>query len=175
VADTLREAELDAFMGRLANGDRAAFAPLYGALRPRALRLARARLGADKAEDVAQAALLKVFARASEFEPGRPCLPWFYAIVVNEVRGLSRGCRSTVEPKESDWVDTNDGETQLAARELERALELAVDGLDETSAQAVAAMLGRIPRPALSPQTLRKRLSRAYGRLRFLLGEHDGS
>jgi hypothetical protein len=69
----------------------------------------------------------------------------------------------------------NDGETQLAARELERALELALDSLDETSANAVAAMLGRIPRPTVRPETFRKRLSRAYGKLRLLLGEHDGS
>ena len=73
--DVLRETDLDALMGRLASGERAAFVPLYGALWPRALRLARARLGADGAADVAQSALLKVFARASEFVPGRPCLP----------------------------------------------------------------------------------------------------
>jgi RNA polymerase sigma-70 factor, ECF subfamily len=173
--DTLREAELDALMGRLANGDRSAFEPLYRALRPRALRLARARLGEDAAPDVAQTALLKVFARASEFVPGRPCLPWFYAIVANEIRGARRGLRATSEPRESDWVDSEDGETQLAARELERALELAIDHLDETSANAVAAMLGRVPRPVVSPETFRKRLSRAYGRLRLLLGDRDGS
>jgi RNA polymerase sigma factor (sigma-70 family) len=162
-------------MARLSNGERAAFEPLYGALRPRAIRLARARLGEDLAPDVAQSALLKVFARASEFTPGRPCLPWFYAVVVNEIRGARRGQHANEEPKESDWVDTNDGETELAARELERALELAIESLDETSANAVAAMLGRVARPAVSPETFRKRLSRAYGRLRLLLGERDGS
>src|SRR5271169_2868791 len=60
------EAELDTLMDRLADGDRAAFDPLYTALRPRAVRLARARLGDAHAEDVAQAVLLRVFARASE-------------------------------------------------------------------------------------------------------------
>ncbi len=162
-------------MGRLANGDRSAFEPLYGALRPRALRLARAQLGAHAAADVAQNALLKVFARASAFTPGRPCLPWFYAILANEIRATRRATRATSEPKESDRVDENDGESQLAAREIERALDLAVESLDETSANAVAAMLGRVPRPNVSPQTFRKRLSRAYCRLRLLLGDHDGS
>jgi len=173
--ETLREADLDALMARLANGDRTAFEALYGALQPRALRLARARLGEDLAPDVAQAALLKVFARASEFVPGRPCLPWFYAVVANEIRGARRRVRATREPKDEDWVDVNDGESQLAARELERALELALDSLDETSANAVAAMLGRVPRPTVRAETFRKRLSRAYGKLRLLLGEHDGS
>ena len=173
--ESLREADLDALMSRLSRGDRSAFEPLYGALRPRALRLARARLGVDAAPDVAQAAMLKVFARASDFTPGRPCLPWFYAVVANEIRAGRRGIHETREPQASDWVDENDGETQLAARELERALELAVDSLDETSANAVAAMLGRGPRPRVTAQTFRKRLSRAYCRLRLLLGDHDGS
>ncbi len=162
-------------MGRLANGDRSAFGPLFEALRPRALRLASARLTADLAPDVAQTAMLKVFARASEFTPGKPCLPWFYAVVANEIRAARRGRPTFREPEESDWVDPNDSESLLAARELERALELAVDSLDETSADAVAALLGRAPRPNVTPQTFRKRLSRAYGRLRLLLGDHDGS
>lgn len=173
--DTLREAELDALMGRLAHGDRAAFAPLYAALRPRALRLARARLAPDLAPDVAQSALLRVFARASEFVPGRPCLPWFYAVVANEIRSARRAPRACEEPRDDALIDQGDAETQLAARELERALALAIDSLDDASAEAVAAMLGKVPRPAVSPETFRKRLSRAYGRLRLLLGEHDGS
>jgi RNA polymerase sigma-70 factor (ECF subfamily) len=173
--DTLREAELDALMGRLAHGERAAFAPLYTALRPRAIRLARARLGPHVAADVAQSALLKVFARASEFVPGRPCLPWFYAVVANEIRSARRVRHGDEEPRDDALVDRDDGETQLAARELERALSLAIDSLDDASAEAVAAMLGRVPRPLVSAETFRKRLSRAYGRLRLLLGEHDGS
>jgi RNA polymerase sigma factor (sigma-70 family) len=168
-------------MGRLAGGERAAFDPLYAALAPRALRLARTRLGASgaaDAPDVAQTALLKVFARASEFTPGRPCLPWFYAVVANEIRSARRKSR-TVDaehaPELVDESDTGGAEGELVARELERALELALADLDETSANAVSAMLGRAPRPAVSPQAFRKRLSRAYEKLRLLLGEHLGS
>ena len=85
-----READLDAWMSRLASGDRSAFEPLYAALRLRARRFALMRVGDEAADDVTQAALLKVFARASEFTPGKPCLPWFYAIVVNEIRAARR-------------------------------------------------------------------------------------
>jgi RNA polymerase sigma-70 factor (ECF subfamily) len=73
----IREVDLDAAMARLAGGDRSAFEALYTALRPRAIRLAEMRVGAANAHDVAQTALLNVFARASEFSPGRPCLPWW--------------------------------------------------------------------------------------------------
>ena len=67
-------------MARLADGEREAFDPLFRDLHPRALRFARARLGPDLAQDAAQAALVKVFARASEFTPGAAVLPWFYAV-----------------------------------------------------------------------------------------------
>ena len=174
----MREAELDALMGRLASGDRAAFGPLYAALRPRAVRLVRMQLGEADAADVAQAALLNVFSRASEFTAGRPCLPWFYAIVANEVQACRRrGARLVLDAHATGAVvdDDDDAETKYVARELERALELAVDALDEPAANVIRAMLGRAPLPAMSPATFRKRVSRAYAKLRILLGGHDAS
>jgi len=174
--EPLREAELDPLMGRLARGDRAAFDPLYVALRPRALRLAEARLGKAHAQDVAQSALLKVFSRASDFLPGRPCLPWFYAIVANEIRAAKRTIARWVpdDGASEHLVDeAEDVEHQLVTRELERALELAVDALDDDGANAIRAMLGRAPIPDIHAGTFRKRVSRAYAKLRLLLGGHD--
>ena len=174
--EPLREAELDPLMGRLARGDRAAFDALYVALRPRALRLAEARLGQAQAADVAQSALLKVFARASDFLPGRPCLPWFYAIVANEIRAAKRRTARLVsdDGASEDLVDDGENaEHQLVAKELERALELAVDSLDDDGANAIRAMLGRAPIPNINAVTLRKLVSRAYAKLRLLLGGHD--
>ena len=170
------EATLDALMARLARGDRAAFEPLYLALQPRALRLATARVGASSAADVAQSALLRVFSRASEFEPGRPCLPWFYAIVGNEIRTAQRGAARYVlelAPSQEPLDEARDAESKLVTRELERALQLAIDSLDAESANAVRAMLGLAPMPELQPATFRKRVSRAYAKLRLLLGGHD--
>ena len=164
-----READLDELMARLANGDRSAFEPLYAALRPRALRVA--------SPDVAQAALLKVFANASEFEAGRPCLPWFYAVVANELRAARRReARDIPMPIADDaLVHDDNGEKALAARELERALELAIDALDPDSANAINSLLGRAPLPDIAAPTFRKRVSRAYAKLRVLLGGHDAS
>lgn len=172
-----REAELDAWMNRLAGGDRTAFDPLYAALRPRAHALAARRLTRPLADDVAQSALLRVFARASEFTPGRPCLPWFYAIVANEIRSAHRReARSTTMEISPDTIaDAEDAEAQMIEREAERALELAVESLDADSAGAIAAVLGRSPPPDIAPATLRKRVSRAYAKLRLLLGGHDAT
>jgi DNA-directed RNA polymerase specialized sigma24 family protein len=172
-----RERDLDALMARLSCGDRSAFDPLYEALRPRAVRLARARLDEGSAADVAQAALLNVFARASEFTAGRPCLPWFYAIVANEIQARRRRDGPLVggeRPPDEQPAEGHDPEVQLMERELERAMEVAVDALDVQSANAVRAMLGREPMPDVAAATFRKRLSRAYARLRALLGGDHG-
>ena len=172
----MNEAALDALMERLARGDRSAFDPLFVELQPRALRLAQARLGATTAADVAQAALLRVFSRASAFEPGRPCLPWFYAIVANEIRSVKRGSARYVLDSNADQDlidDAPSAEAELVTRELERALQLAIDSLDAEAANALAAMLGRAPMPDLQPATFRKRVSRAYAKLRLIFGGHD--
>lgn len=172
-----REAELDALMSRLARGDRAAFDPLYAALRPRALRLASSRLGAERAADVAQSAMMKVFAAASEFDPTRPCLPWFYALVTNEIRAAARRDARLVprEIGEDTLVDERDAETELVERELSRAVDVALASLDTEAAAAIHAFLGRGPLPDVAPPAFRKRVSRAYAKLRLLLGGHDAS
>ena len=172
-----READLDAWMNRLAGGDRSAFEPLYVALRVRAFRFARMRVGEEVAADVTQAALLNVFARASEFTPGKPCLPWFYAIVVNEIRSAERKVARHVpsEIREDALVASDDAESLMIERELGRALELAVESLDEDAANTISAVLGRAPMPACAPATFRKRVSRAYAKLRLILGVNDAT
>lgn len=175
-----READLDGLMAGLARGDRSAFAPLYEALRPRAQRLVAMRLGPAAAQDVAQAALMNLFAHASDFEPGRPCLPWFYAIVANEIRAARRSDARVVVSDGDAFAELSDdadadAEAQLLARELARAVEVAIDSLDVESANAIHALLGRAPLPPIPAATFRKRVSRAYSKLRLLLGGNDAS
>jgi len=176
----IREAELDVLMSRLSRGDRDAFDRLYAGLAPRALRAARLRVGAVEAHDVAQQVLERVFARASDFTPGRPCLPWFYAIVHHELQASRRrGARLVLDETAAvNVVATGtdaDPEGALLQRELERALASAIEELDADAAAAIGALLGRTPTPEVKPATLRKRLSRAYVKLRLLLrGDHVG-
>jgi RNA polymerase sigma factor (sigma-70 family) len=162
-------------MSRLADGDRSAFEPLYEALRPRAVRLARQRIGDAEADDVAQAALLKVFSRASDFTPGRACLPWFYAIVVNEIHAARRrNARLVLEESASAGqpADELSAEEQLVRHELTEALGASIRNLDDDAAEAIRGVLGRHiePQPRAPSATMRKRVSRAYAKLRLLLG-----
>jgi RNA polymerase sigma-70 factor, ECF subfamily len=172
------EAEIDRWMEQLRDGEREAFAPLYRALHPRAVRFARARV-ADGAEDVAQEALCRVFSRAAEFMSGRPALPWFYAILANEVRGHVRRQRASGgdgQVLEDAWQGApDDPERLLLEQELSRALDRAIASLDGASAEVIRAVLGKAPRPAIDAAAFRKRVSRAYARLRVLLGGTNGS
>jgi RNA polymerase sigma-70 factor (ECF subfamily) len=175
------EDELDRLMAALAQGERAAFDPLFRALYPRALRFARARVGPDQAADAAQSALARVFARAVDFTPGSPVLPWFYAIVANEARALARrGARPVLDGERAAvaeaWASApEDPERVLLDGELRRALDRAIEALDETSAGTIAALLGRSARPEIAAPAFRKRVSRAVARLRLLLGGPDGT
>jgi RNA polymerase sigma-70 factor (ECF subfamily) len=167
------EAELDALMARLADGERAAFEPLFRALHPRAFRLARARTGDEaRAADVAQGALVALFARASEYDPGRAVLPWFYGIVSNELRSMRRKDARHAQDERAlgELIAEGDPELELIVRELRAALETAVAALDAKSAESIAALLGAGDRPRVAAPVFRKRVSRAYARLRVLLG-----
>ena len=55
-------------------------------------------------------------------------------------------------------------------RELRAALAAAVEALDPSSAEAIAILLGEKPRPRITEAAFRKRVSRAYAKLRMLLG-----
>jgi RNA polymerase sigma-70 factor (ECF subfamily) len=168
------EDQLDALMARLAVGERDAFDPLFRAVYPRALRLARVKLPEDQATDAAQSILMRVFARASDFEPGKPVLPWFYAIASNELRTLTRrnAALATRHAKGHDGdalVAPDDPERALLEGELRGCLDRAIASLDDASAEAIRCILDERHRPAVAAATFRKRVSRAYARLRILL------
>jgi RNA polymerase sigma factor (sigma-70 family) len=168
---TLAERDLDRLMGRLADGDREAFDPLFRALWPRALAAASRWLEPSAASDAAQATMMKLFAGAAGFRQGSPLLPWFYAIAANEIRALVRRTKNHVEVDEQ-LSGGDDPERIAIDRELRTALAQAVESLDAPAAEAIAAILGEGERPRIDDAAFRKRVSRAYAKLRILLGGH---
>ena len=171
----LAEAELDRLMARLSLGDRAAFDAIYAELSPRALRYALARLPRADAEDAAQNALTKIFSRASEFTPGRAALPWFYAVLLNEIRAVlrKRGREVAWDALLDPPSDAVDAEARLEGMQVHARLGEAIDMLDAPSRAAVMERLGDTPMPTTGSAALRKRLSRTYSRLRLLMGVAD--
>ena len=59
-------------------------------------------------------------------------------------------------------------------RELRAAVARALEALDGPAAEAIAALLGEAERPPIDDAAYRKRVSRAYAKLRILLGGHGG-
>ncbi len=168
------EADLNGLMDRLADGDRSAFTPLFEALYPRALTVARRRLDDAHAEDAAQRTMTAVFARAIEFTPGRPMLPWFYAIAANETHSVARKVRLAAMREAPATAASlvpaeDDPEGALSLAEMRALLREAVAALDPLSAAAIEGQLDGVSDGPRSP-AMRKRVSRAYARLRSLLG-----
>jgi RNA polymerase sigma-70 factor (ECF subfamily) len=172
------EPDLEALMLRLADGDRAAFEPLYAALWPIVRRLTeRMLLGAPEAEDAAQEAMMKVFARASMFEPGRDARAWVLGVAAYECKTLRQKQRRRREQAQSGAEERAlepSPEAQAIARELEAAATEVLGALRPADLATLRAVMDG-ERPDLPAATFRKRLERAIARLRSAWSSRHGT
>lgn len=156
---------------RLAEGDRSVFPFVFDALWPRILRFVeRAMPGRAEAEDLAQQALLKLFARIAEFDTSRDGVAWAFGIVAYEIRTLrrqeQRRRESPHDAAAGRAADLSQSPEALAVLEdLTRALTAALGQLSTADREVLLADdTGEISAP--SPSALRKRRQRALERLR---------
>ena len=153
----------------LARGERAAFGPLFRRLWPLLRGFARRFLSAEEADDVAQEALLRIFRRASEFDPGRDALAWVLGVVAWQVRThrtkALRRREETADSLPEREASAASPEEEAAAAELTAALERALAELSPDDAATLLAY-ARGDRPDLPGATFRKRVERALSRLR---------
>jgi RNA polymerase sigma-70 factor, ECF subfamily len=153
----------------LARGERAAFDPLFRRLWPLLRGFARRFLSSEEADDAAQEALLRIFRRASEFDPGRDALAWVLGVVAWQVRThRTKARRRREEPAEAlpeRETSAASPEEEAAAAELAAALDRALAELSPDDAATLIAY-ARGERPALPGATFRKRVERALDRLR---------
>lgn len=164
-------AQVRQWLIRLADGDRSAFDPLFAALWPLLSRVATRLLphSAD-AEDAAQQALLRVFARAGAFDRRRDALPWILGILVWECRTLRRRAQRRREQRLPDGealaalAAVDSAESAVVERDLLAAVEEALGTLPAGDREAILAAVRDGPRPAGA--AFRKRLERARRRLR---------
>lgn len=166
--------ELDGLFARVADGDRAAFGLVFGALYPRVHAVcARITGNSADADDASQATMVKLFEQAHRYEPGRSALGWALALAVWEARTVSRanqrrGARNSSELALERLEDLGrPADDLLAEHELEQLLEGAIADLSPTQQAAVQATLrGFIPADAAGAATLRKQRQRAVLQLR---------
>jgi RNA polymerase sigma-70 factor (ECF subfamily) len=168
---------LQVLMVRLADGDRAAFEPIYEALWPVVRRFAERTLaGSPDAEDAAQVAFMKIFSRVSEFDPGRDAVTWVLGVAAHECRTFrqkqrrrredpaSAGERQASEPSPEDAV---------LVRDLHAAIREVLGDLTAGDALTLRAVLDERP-PAVGAATFRKRVERALTRLRTAWSSRHG-
>ncbi len=131
-------------------------------------------------DDVAQEALLRIFARASEFDGDRDVLPWALGIVAYECRTLRRRVERRREylgarevPEFAEIAPTPEG--ALVERELEAAAMEVLGTLHPRDVATILVATRDAERPPIPGATFRKRLERATGRLRFAWRAKHGS
>ncbi len=162
-----QSADLDALMARLADGDRSAFDPVFRRLWPAVHRMCSAlTISAADADDAAQQAMEKILMRASDYEPGRPALPWALAIAGWECRTLGRQrTRRREVDGQPEHAAEDLPEEELTQRDLVQA---ALGAMNQLSAADRETLLATFWEQAtdVAGATLRKRRERALTRLR---------
>lgn len=160
-------------MAALADGRRAAFAPLYAALWPLLRDFCRRALAHDAdGDDAAQQALLRLFARAVEYDDSRDAVAWAIGIASWECRTSRRRVHRRREDElalDAPLRDgTADAETEVVGRDLMEAAGELLGTLRPDDVTTITAALDGNPdgRAGLAPATFRKRLERALARLR---------
>jgi RNA polymerase sigma-70 factor (ECF subfamily) len=179
--DRAERAELQHWMTLLADGDRSAFHPVFARLWPLVRgfvsRQVARELGPAEAEDVAQLALLKLFERATEFNPQLDALSWALGVAAYEARSARRRAgrrREDVVPLDALADDRPTPEEHALCADLESAASALIGTLRPADAEALAALAsGR--RPAVPGATFRKRLERAMARVRAAWKAKHGS
>jgi RNA polymerase sigma-70 factor, ECF subfamily len=166
--DAERRRQIQAWMFRFAEGERAAFQPLFDALWPVMLAFTSRTLDriAD-AEDAAQQAMLKVFLRIADFDRSRDGVSWALGIAGYEVmtvrkqRSRRREAVGGLDRLEQEGADV---EKRMIGDELREAVLALVGELPERDRAALAyAFTGAAPP---TDETSRKRRFRAIERLR---------
>lgn len=164
-------------MARLADGDRDAFAPLFDRLWPVVRAFAGRVLGHDaEADDVAQRALVSVFARASEYDPVRDGLAWALGIAGWECRTSRRRAQRRRETGEDIELRSPmpSPEDAMITADILAAFD-AVAGTLAPEDRAALGLADGDDEPELAPAALRKRRQRALVRLRHAWSRLHGS
>lgn len=164
-------------IGRVRDGDTAAYAVLVRRHAPIAMRTA-ALLGAGRdSEDVVQEAWVKAYRSLGSFRPDRPFRPWLLRIVANEARNAHRSSTRRIGREDRSArlspAVLVDPSAEVVDRDAKERLLAAVDALPDKLGRVVvcrflldldeadtAVVLG-VPRG-----TVKSRLSRGLARLR---------
>jgi RNA polymerase sigma factor (sigma-70 family) len=163
-----RRDDVTAWLTRLADGERAAFDPLFDAVWPAVHQLCRRALpSAADADDAAQEAMVRVFGRAAEFDRERDGLAWILGIAAWQCRTERRKRQRRREVDGASLPEPAD-DAAVVRRDLIAAATEVLGTLSDADVAVITAAIIDDPaaRAGLAPATFRKRLERALVRLR---------
>jgi RNA polymerase sigma factor (sigma-70 family) len=168
--DSTARAQLNEQMRRLADGDRSAFEPVYASLCAPLRAFCRRSLAEGDADDAAQHALIKLFERASTFEPDRDALTWALAIAAWEVRTVRKRRARAREVGVEAAAGVTDArpspEGRLIDAELEAAAIDVLGTLNDSDRETLELTVTGESPEGVAGSTFRKRRERAMSRLR---------
>jgi RNA polymerase sigma-70 factor (ECF subfamily) len=173
-----RETELT-LVGRLRDGDAAAFDTVYAEYRARVYSfLARLSRSRDVAEDLAEETWLRLVASSARLQPDTRLGPWLFAVARNlyysycRSRAISDAAADTLIGLWPGGTSRPSPFEEAAARELERRVEHGLAALPSAYREALllVGVEGITPAEAagvcgLTPEAFRQRLSRARAAL----------
>ncbi len=180
--DRGKRTDMNRLMTELADGNRAAFHPIFVAAWP-IVRGFCARFIGDviEAEDAAQLALVKVFERAPTFREGSEAMTWILTIAAYECRTVRQKTRRRRELGDSTIALSMEKdaaaspERELIEREVRTTAAELFEGLAEVDKQVILTALEKGERPeGVSATAFRKRVQRAMDRLRFAKEKKHG-
>lgn len=172
-----------AVMGRVSQGDRAAFATLYGHFAPRVkFFLMKSGTPAAMAEDCAQDVLATVWQKAALFDGSRASVAtWIFTIARNRRIDLARRDRRP-EPEDVEWMGADDMAPDQSevfeAEEESRVLSQALAELPEKQRALIQrAYYGDLTHSEIAAETglplgtIKSRIRLALDKLRLKLSE----
>jgi RNA polymerase sigma factor (sigma-70 family) len=167
-------------LARVADGDRAAFDPLFDAVWPAVHALCRRALGEGNSDDAAQETMVRVFGRAAEFDRERDGLAWILGVAAWQCRTERRTRQRRGEIAIDGAPDPGGGprpDEAALRRDLLAAAQDALGTLSDADVATITAAITDDPslREGIAPATFRKRLERALGRLRTAWRSRHGS
>jgi len=134
----------DLAMSRYAEGDDSTFALVFSEVVPRLRGFLRRLTGSQElADDLVQETLLRMHHARGSFTPGKPVVPWAYAIARNCYVSHARSARARLD-RASAGIDALDrvadaggcGEQQRVARETALLVERALLGMTAARREA---------------------------------------
>jgi RNA polymerase sigma factor (sigma-70 family) len=177
--DERQRRQLNDAIVRLALGDREAFTVVFDGLWPPLVAfIDRAMPGYPDREDLAQRALLNVFARISEFDVTRDGVAWVFGIASYEVKTLRRQLQRRRESAGADSAareladDPARSPEEIAIRrDLHTALTEALGELTPAERDVLMGEEEQRVEAGVSASAWRKRRQRALDRLRAIWGK----